>query len=104
MEELEELAQVWPALTLAMAGSLIGLDYQGDVHIERGLLRKEDERLLKAVDKEAQSGSGGDGREANAAAIPSVLVTDLTAQKTAAIRISRGSRILLSQQSFTRWR
>lgn len=81
LDEIEEhLAEMpatesWPAEVLAVAGALIALDYDGEIHVERGLIRKADEKGVRRSQKSsAQPGS-----------LPATLLADLTAQKSAAI-------------------
>ncbi len=82
IDELNVQAQTWPADTLAMAGVIVGLRYDGSVRIERGLVRKEDERAAKAAAKAA----AGETAETGGIILSAPLTADLTAQKTAAIR------------------
>lgn len=84
MDRLNEIEQLlsemptidrWPAETIAAAGALIALDYDGEIRVERGLIRKADEKGPKRSGKAS----------ADAGALPAALVADLSAQKTAAI-------------------
>ena len=42
MEKLRSAGESWSADTLAIAGAIVSIAYNGDVTIERGLVRKED--------------------------------------------------------------
>jgi len=86
IEELNEQAQSWPALTLAMAGAIISLGYDGCVRIERGLVRKDDERALKAAAKASKEAPGPRDGVEGGAAFSASLTGDLTSCKTAALR------------------
>jgi ParB family chromosome partitioning protein len=76
-QRLSELQTVdrWPAESLATAGAILHLGYDGELVVERGLVRPEDRKALKATRETAS----------HPAALPASLVTDLTAQKSAAI-------------------
>ena len=82
MDELNAQAECWPAETLAIAGALIGIGYDGELRIERGLVRKDDERAAKAAAKKA----AGETAEPGGIVLSAALTADLSAQKTAAIR------------------
>jgi ParB family chromosome partitioning protein len=71
-----------PAETLTIAGAVIGLNHDGSVRIERGLVRKGDEQKARRL---AEADSGDAGRAP--ASLPASLVVDLTAQKSAAIGV-----------------
>lgn len=73
MEAIETVQQ-WPAETIAIAGAIVALDHDGDIRIERGLVRKGDAPKRKREDAKS-----------NPAALPASLVADLTAQKSAAM-------------------
>lgn len=68
------------------AGAMIYLDYYGKVEIARGLVRSEDETDEDQTEAEAE-----EAKEAGPAAITlkhsATLIEDLTAQKTAALRV-----------------
>lgn len=76
-QRLSELQTIdrWPAEAFAKAGAMLSLEYDGEVRIERGLVRKGDEKGLKRREQAAQ----------NPAALPASLIVDLSAQKTAAL-------------------
>lgn len=76
-------AEIWPAETLAVAGAVVTIDYEGDLRIERGLVRKEDAHKL-AVETD-QTASSGTSRASQSGGLSPKLVEDLTAQHSAAI-------------------
>ena len=78
IDELNGSAETWPA-TLGLAGAVVGLDYEGSLRIERGLVRKDDERKARRMTET------GSGEKPQVSALPAKLVVDLTAQKTAAM-------------------
>ncbi len=84
IDELNEEAEFWPAETLAMAGVLVALGYDGSVRIERGLVRSGDERAANGAAESANEDA--EGAESPGVVLSDSLVVDLTAQKTAAIR------------------
>lgn len=69
-----ETVQQWPAEALTIAGAIVTLDATGEIRIERGLVHKGDEPKRK---REVAT--------SNPAALPSGLVADMTAQKSAAM-------------------
>jgi ParB family transcriptional regulator, chromosome partitioning protein len=83
LEALSGASEIWPAETLAVAGAIITIDYDGDVRIERGLVRKEDaHKLIDDTDESAASGKVG---LPHPGGLSPRLVQDLTAQRSAAI-------------------
>jgi ParB family chromosome partitioning protein len=75
-ERMDELCiETWPAETLAIAGALVGLAFDGTPHIERGLVRPQDEARSEAADDRPSDPNG----------LSAKLVADLTAQKSAAL-------------------
>jgi len=83
IDALNETSDIWPAETLAMAGAVLTLDYDGNADIRRGMVRPDDARAAKAAARRADAESAG---LKPASVLPSKLVADLTANKTAAIR------------------
>jgi ParB family chromosome partitioning protein len=84
MDALTLKTETWSADTLALAGAMVTLEYDGDVRIERGLVRKEDARKAEIASVDATD--SGDGTETPAPSGHSPRLTeDLTAQKSAAI-------------------
>lgn len=70
----------YAASDMARAGARVTLDYNGELTIERGLL---DAAALRAEAKAAQ----GNGADKQAASLSATLVEDLTAHRTAALRL-----------------
>lgn len=79
MEALDAAAETWSADTLAIAGALVTLAYNGEVRIERGLVRKEDVPNVRGEKTSADTDT------ASADGLSDRLVQDLTAEKAAAI-------------------
>lgn len=69
----------WSPETLSVAGAMVGLGHNGELRIERGLLREADEPRLGADDTPQDEGVRVQG------GLSSKLIEDLTAQKSAAI-------------------
>lgn len=81
IDEISELGQSWSAEALATAGAVVSIGYDGEVRIERGLVRKEDARK-RAISSEPAP----DGDDASPAkGLPAGLIAELSAQKGAAI-------------------
>lgn len=75
-------SETWPASTLSLAGTILALDYRGELRIERGLVRKQDvHKLAGDVEKSDQHASA----EARAKGLSPRLIEDLTAQQSAAL-------------------
>ncbi len=68
----------------AIAGAIVTLSHDGEVRVERGLVRREDEPNKKSgkADKENTHGEEADGK----ASLSERLVADLTAHRTAGLR------------------
>lgn len=81
IDALNASAEYWPPETLALAGALVLLGYDGSVQIERGLIRKEDAAKAVAATEDSDDAADAGQRPAHSPR----LVEDLTAQKTAAI-------------------
>lgn len=79
IEDLDSAAEIWTPDTLAISGALVTLAYNGEVRIERGLVRKED---VPGAPREKASADAG---AAPANGLSDRLVQDLTAEKAAAI-------------------
>lgn len=86
IDALNAKTEAWDDDTRALAGVLVTLDYDGDVRIDRGLVRKTD--LPKANADGTRTGAlSGDSEELPSVApgLSPTLVEDLTAERTAAI-------------------
>jgi len=85
LDEIDAMARVWPDELKACAGAVVSLSHAGAAEIERGLIREED------ADRQ-QDGHGEDGPDGDAAAdrspFPASLIEELSAQKTAALRVA----------------
>jgi ParB family transcriptional regulator, chromosome partitioning protein len=80
-----EYMPVWPAEAMARAGAIIGIDYEGRLRVERGLVRPEDVTdAERGADKRKQP-LRRERREADD--LPAALTEDLTAQRTAGLRV-----------------
>lgn len=84
IDALNDRAKVWPAETLAIGGALLSLGYNGDVRIDRGLVRKSDLPKSDAARPDTESGEGG-SPEIAAPGLSPTLIEDLTAERTAAM-------------------
>jgi ParB family transcriptional regulator, chromosome partitioning protein len=85
LDEIDAMTRLWPDGLKARAGAVVHLSDEGKAEIERGLIRPEDADGHHDEEEQHQS------RDADAApersAFPASLIEDLTAQKTAALRI-----------------
>lgn len=71
------------ATDFAIAGAIVTLGHDGEVRVERGLVRREDEPSKKGkANKEGSDEPSGDGK----APLSERLVADLTAHRTAGLR------------------
>jgi ParB family chromosome partitioning protein len=86
LDAIEALARVWPDETKAVAGAVVTLSADGTVEIVRGLLRDGD--ALPAQPSSSDEADDDTAAESgDAPALPFSLIEDLTAQRTAALRI-----------------
>jgi ParB family chromosome partitioning protein len=85
IDRLNAKTEIWPEQTLVMAGALVTLGHDGNVRIERGLVRKAD--LTKAQTDTAVDDleAASDATTVKPVALSPRLVEDLTAERTAAI-------------------
>ncbi|MBN8913089.1 MAG: ParB N-terminal domain-containing protein [Rhizobiales bacterium] len=81
LDEIEASAETWPAETLALAGAIVTVGSDGGIEVKRGLVRPEDSRKAKKAAK-AQDASAVPAGEKP---LPSTLVADLSAHRSAAI-------------------
>ncbi len=85
IDTISEEGRAWSAEDKAKAGVLITLDYEGALHMERGLLKPEDRKKEKR--KSEASGNDGDSQpEPGNSELPDTLIADLTAHRTAALQ------------------
>lgn len=95
----------WNPDEVKLAGAIVTLGHTGDPRIERGLVRADDAKALKALRrKQAASESGGDNEGAelaersapSASGIPAKLTEELIAHKTLAMRVELTRQPLLA--------
>lgn len=79
IDTLTAASEHWSAETLSATGALVGLDHNGELRIERGLMREADEPAHDSDDPSSDEGSHV------RSGLPAKLIEDLTAQKSAAI-------------------
>ncbi|MGE5512914.1 MAG: ParB/RepB/Spo0J family partition protein [Bacteroidota bacterium] len=84
MDALTAKTEVWSADALAVAGVLVTLGYDGDVRVERGLVRKIDLPKASKTQPEVQD-ENVDETETHGGGLSPRLVEELTAEKSAAI-------------------
>lgn len=87
LEEIDASALVWPDEIKARAGVVVYLMYDGSVGINHGLIREEYRAAARHDHDSGMSGGSGEMSSGSTAALPASLIEDLTAQKTAALRI-----------------
>lgn len=80
MSAIEARSNVWSADQMAVAGAVVSLIHNGDVHVVRGLVRNEDAKLAAALRKAAAGDASAPKPE-----FSSGLIETLTAHKSAAI-------------------
>lgn len=81
LDQIDTERHVWTDADKAQAGAVLSLDYGGSLSVERGLIRKGD-----AVPMEAPAIIDA-GPAPKAPALSAALVEELTAHKTAALRV-----------------
>jgi ParB family transcriptional regulator, chromosome partitioning protein len=85
LDEIDAMTRVWPDESKARAGAIVYLSHEGKAEIERGLIRPED--ADRHDDEEDQHEAKDADTVSERSAFPASLIEDLTAQKTAALRI-----------------
>jgi ParB family transcriptional regulator, chromosome partitioning protein len=83
--EIDAMARIWPDELKARAGAVVYLSHEGKAEIERGLIRPED--ADQHDDEEEQHEAKDTDVAPERSTFPASLIEDLTAQKTAALRI-----------------
>jgi ParB family chromosome partitioning protein len=81
---IEEAQIFWPAETLAVAGAVVTLAYDGSVDVERGLIRRGDEPERAADDQGSAQKQPG---------ISAALVESLTAQKSSIVSCAMADNV-----------
>jgi ParB family chromosome partitioning protein len=80
---------VWPPETLASAGAVVRIDYNGKLHIDRGFVlpadRPKKAAATKTVERIGDDGSVETVEVAETSSLPASLIESLTLHKTAAI-------------------
>ena len=71
----------------ARAGAIVTLAHDGTVEIERGLIRREDDAEAQNSDEGDSAPAEQDDGAAEGSGLPASLIEELSAQKTAALRI-----------------
>lgn len=106
IERLDAKREAYPAHVIACSGTFIVLNNDGTVRIERGFVRREDEKLLSAAQTKGIAAIDGDtdlegtstseeGIESDgngAKALSDVLTRDLTAHRTLGLRLALGEQ------------
>jgi len=90
MDALTAKTEAWSANTLAIAGALVTLGYDGEVRVERGLVRKSD--LPKAAQGSTEALVSDAAPSEDRSGLSDKLVEDLTAEKSAAIGATLAER------------
>jgi len=87
IEALSEGEAVWSAEQKALAGAIIRIGYEGEVQIDRGLVKAEDRAALRRLTPpEDRVSNGHAGETAQSAGLSAKLIADLTAHRTAALQ------------------
>lgn len=84
IDTLTGSAETWSPETLALAGAIVTIGYDGELRIERGLVRKEDRRAEEASSSPSDTAEHDPEHTASLGLSPR-LIEDLTAEKSAAI-------------------
>jgi ParB family chromosome partitioning protein len=84
LEAIDDLTRVWTNEAKACAGAIVHLAHDGTPEIERGLVRKAD---ADSSPEEDETGDAAAKPKKAKGGLPASLIEELTAQKTAALRI-----------------
>ncbi|MFA5909276.1 MAG: ParB/RepB/Spo0J family partition protein [Vicinamibacterales bacterium] len=89
VEELNDREDVWTPEQLAIAGAVVSIDHQGQVKVERGLVRREDmPKDGKAKNARTSETPDGEGGAEQLPGLPASLMESLTAHRSAALAAS----------------
>lgn len=96
-DEAEDGTETYRPEDLARAGARVFLDYSGAVQIDRGLLDAETMKAEREAKRGAES-EEGEGEAAGSPQLPDSVVLDLTAHRTAALRLelARNTKVALA--------
>jgi ParB family chromosome partitioning protein len=84
IDALSADSERWSPEEIARAGAVVGIGYDGELHVERGFVKPEDE-----IEEDSGADAGGSGVSRKPTGIPGLsdrLAEDLTAHRTAALR------------------
>jgi ParB family chromosome partitioning protein len=87
LDEIDPMARAWPDHVKARAGAIVTLAHDGTVEIERGLIRPEDVAEAKDSPEDGSLLAEPNDGAAQGSGLPASLIEELSAQKTAALRI-----------------
>ena len=82
IETIEQGTVAWKPDDLVRAGAVLSLDYDGDLMVDRGLVRPDDMRRIR----QAESGEEAEDAPLKSAGLSAALIESLTAERTAALR------------------
>lgn len=99
IEAIQSGAEAFDAAEKALAGCVVGISHAGTVQVTSGLVKAEDRKVLAALqrgaaddeDEQGQTAREG-GSEDAAAGLSAALIEDLTAIRTAALRVELAAR------------
>jgi ParB family transcriptional regulator, chromosome partitioning protein len=78
--------ETYPPAEIARAGAFVSLGHNGQPRIERGYLRREDERRADKAQGEGADTDGAEAASQDTTGLSAALVAELTAHRTAALR------------------
>ena len=84
---LQKREEAYQGDDLAIAGAIVTIDHWGKLSVLRGLVRDEDKRKAQDVDGHQGGKAGEDEPKGTGLIHSAALIEDLTAQKTAALRV-----------------
>lgn len=100
IEAVQRAAESFDAAQMALAGCLVGISYNGTLDVTAGLVKGDDRKALAALqqgdegsdqDEDIEAGQG-EAPEPEATGISAALTEELTAIRTAALRIELSNR------------
>jgi len=97
-DELDAKRRVYAPEVLARAGAFVSLDRNGQVQVDRGYVRREDETPVATLDADNEPGEDKPPRRAR---LPDRLVAELTAHRTAALCDQLGRHPALALAALT---
>jgi ParB family chromosome partitioning protein len=92
MEDIEDRALSYSEPMLALAGCIVAIGHDGNITVTRGLVRPEDQKAVRSATKPLAEDGQGTEAVSGPRGLSAVLMGELTAIRTAALRVELANR------------